>query len=40
MWYDAGVLLGGALATVAGLLAIAATVWFALTGRERDPEHA
>jgi hypothetical protein len=40
MWYDGGVLLGGAVATVAGLLAIGAMVGFALTGRERDAEPA
>jgi len=40
MWYDGGVLLGGALTTGAGLLAIGAMVWVGLTGQGRDPDHA
>ena len=41
MWYDPGVLLPGLLVSFAGLLALGATVWIALTRREaRDPEHA
>jgi hypothetical protein len=41
MWYDAGVLRGGMIASLVGVLLIGAMVVVARTGREaRDPEHA
>jgi hypothetical protein len=41
LWYDAGVLRGGMIASLVGVLLIGAMVVVARTGREaRDPEHA